>query len=86
MKDPWNDFGQWLLGYLIGTLIMAACWAGLGIHQCDCVKHGAAHYDPQTGAFTWNEQVVKREAYVDPVNGKEIKAQDYRLIKTEEGK
>lgn len=21
----------------------------------ECIQHNAAHYDPQTGAFTWNQ-------------------------------
>lgn len=46
----------WLLGGLL-AVVAAALSLQLGDShwQREAVKHGAASYDPQTGAWKWNE-------------------------------
>lgn len=48
-----------LIGATIGFMIGAF---GMGTacdydSNKDAITHHAAHYDPQTGAFTWNDEV-----------------------------
>lgn len=47
----------WLFGVACGCLL-GFCIAGCNLKhdwQRGAIQHGAAHYDEQTGAFTWNE-------------------------------
>lgn len=46
-----------LLGLVIGGFI-AGNLAREGLQRA-AINHNAAHYDPRTGAFTWNEPESK---------------------------
>ena len=47
-------FGGMVMGFIIGVLV------GIGLDTTvsskDAIAHHAAHYDGQTGKFTWNEE------------------------------
>jgi hypothetical protein len=43
----------------IVSFLLGACWGesmAINRWQTEAVKHGAAHYNPQTAAFEWNDQ------------------------------
>lgn len=47
-----------LIGMFFGALLMAVALfivAGVSL-QGDVIAHGCAHYDSQTGDFTWNDE------------------------------
>lgn len=47
--------GLALLGVIFGVTV------GENAVRRDAIKHGAAYYHPQTGAFTWNAHPTKLE-------------------------
>jgi hypothetical protein len=51
-------------GAIVVTVLLTVLFLWIGTAdterwQRDAVKHGAAHYDSQTGAWQWNEPVKK---------------------------
>ena len=49
----------WLLAFFLFLAFMFGVGIGdyisIGLSYRDAIQHHAAHYDPQTGAFTWNQ-------------------------------
>ena len=42
------------VGFVFGLLVAREYW------ERDCVKHGAAHYDSQTGKWQWNDTPLEK--------------------------
>lgn len=49
-----SDLAIMLVGVLLIGLSFGIAIGQLAM-QCDAVKHNAAHYNPKTAAFEWNE-------------------------------
>ncbi len=57
-----TDLGRFIAIVILMTLVfVCGVWAGISDcydkWQSEAIKHGAAHYDAKTGAFTWNTEV-----------------------------
>jgi hypothetical protein len=52
---------SWLFGVCFGVLLgSAVVGCNMGNYwQKEAIRHGAAHYDKQSGAFAWNESEAK---------------------------
>lgn len=53
---------SWILGVFAGLLVglVVASYINDGTWQREAIRHGAAHYDRDSGEFTWNESEAKR--------------------------
>lgn len=61
-----SEFNGWAIGSFflmliafIGGLFAGDVGGGVRVQQ-QAIEHNAAHYDPRTGAFTWNEEASER--------------------------
>ena len=50
-----DQIAAFFTGVFLTAIVMLMLAAFTVQPNSECIKHGAAHYDQQSGAFTWNK-------------------------------